>query len=105
MHPAYCVKPPIKQFNSFDGGEELVQEQKLRKRLAQLQKYTDVGHHGKQVGCRGQAMLDEARKLLHDLEGYKRWGRFQRGMLDRASAAAVRQSDVPVVDTATDHTK
>lgn len=95
----------MKHYNSVYGGEDLVQEQKLRKRLAQLQKYADVGHHGKQVGYRGQAMLDDARELLHDLEGYMRWGRFQRGMLDRASAAAVRQSDVPVVDTSTDHTK
>lgn len=81
---------------STDVATEPVQEQKLRKRLALLQKHADVLHDETQLPCRGQKMLDKAKELLHDLQGFSRWGRFQRGMLDRASATALHQMDLPV---------
>ena len=86
----------MKHVKGMDLGAKPVQEQKLRKRLALLQQHADGEQHEQQLQCRGQQMLDKAREILHGLEGFRRWGRFQKGMLDRASATALRQMDVPV---------
>ena len=78
---------------SADGIGTLLQERKLRTRLAQLQQQARTVDFEHALGCHGHSMLEKVEGILYDIEGFKRWVKFQKGMIHRAAATAQHELD------------
>lgn len=79
----------------------LLQDQKLRKRLAQLEELASFEEeHDQEHRCRDQVVLGKAERIINDTEGFRRWTTFQKGMICRAVAAACHDGLDVAVGTA-----